>query len=308
MRRASTSRTPDHPIAAGLGNSFSLVEEFYQFRDFSRDRVRVLMTLDPRSIDLRAPGVNRTDEDFALAWVRDYGQGRVFYTALGHFDDTWTDPRFRRMLREAFLWLTRLTPGGDATPRGTVAHWRSKRPEAAQGGHPNAIAPGAWISIGGTGLTSGATMTAAALTTMRLAGTTVRLNGAPLPISYASPSQINVYVPLDATIGDAPRLTVTAGVAASELSVHRADAVPGIFAVTSPPGAFVLWAGGLGAAAETQVRVNGQRAVVFYSGLAPGWTGLYQVNVPRPEGIAAGEATFELDVAGATARRTVRVE
>ncbi|MBY0504625.1 MAG: ThuA domain-containing protein [Bryobacteraceae bacterium] len=59
------------------------MDEIYQHRAFDRARVRVLLTLDTRSVDLKADGVNRTDNDFALAWVRSYGRGRVFYSALG---------------------------------------------------------------------------------------------------------------------------------------------------------------------------------------------------------------------------------
>lgn len=97
---------PDHPATAKLPPSFEMVEEIYQFRDFSRDNVRVLLRLDTDSVDLKAAGVHRTDGDFGLAWRRTYGSGRVFYTALGHFDDTWRDERFQAMLDGALRWLT----------------------------------------------------------------------------------------------------------------------------------------------------------------------------------------------------------
>ncbi len=71
---------PDHPSMRALAPSFRIQDEIYQFRNFSRDRVRVLMTLDTGSVDMNAPGINRTDGDFALAWCSNYGNGRVFYT------------------------------------------------------------------------------------------------------------------------------------------------------------------------------------------------------------------------------------
>src|SRR5262249_46096567 len=37
-----------------------------------------------RSLEYREPRGNRKDKDYALAWVKEYGKGRVFYTALGH--------------------------------------------------------------------------------------------------------------------------------------------------------------------------------------------------------------------------------
>ena len=96
---------PDDPIVRDLAPSFRIVEEIYQFRDFSRDRVHVLMSLDTSSVDLSAPEVARDDGDFPLAWRRDYGAGRVFYTALGHFSETWLDDRFQNMLLNALTWL-----------------------------------------------------------------------------------------------------------------------------------------------------------------------------------------------------------
>jgi type 1 glutamine amidotransferase len=106
---------PDHPAMRGLAPSFRITDEIYQFREISRERVRVLMTLDVDSVDLNREGVNRDDGDFALAWCHNYGGGRVFYTALGHLDETWRDERFQQMLTGALLWLTGQADA-DATP------------------------------------------------------------------------------------------------------------------------------------------------------------------------------------------------
>ncbi len=105
-----------HPATRHLPETFRIADEIYQFRAFSRERVRVLLRLDPSSVDLNAPGVKRADRDFALAWCHHYGSGRVFYTALGHPDEVWKDERFQRMLEGALLWLTGQVDG-DATPR-----------------------------------------------------------------------------------------------------------------------------------------------------------------------------------------------
>jgi hypothetical protein len=96
-----------HPATRALGASFKITDEIYQFKNFSRDRVRVLMSVDVTSIDLAKPGVRRTDKDFALAWCRDYGRGRVFYTALGHRDEVWGDARFQGLIIGALKWAMR---------------------------------------------------------------------------------------------------------------------------------------------------------------------------------------------------------
>ncbi|MCI0491055.1 MAG: ThuA domain-containing protein [Blastocatellia bacterium] len=98
---------PDHPATEHLGASFEITDEIYQFKNFSRERVNVLLSLDPGSVDLTKPGVKRADKDFALAWWRDYGRGRVFYTALGHRPDVWQDARFQKLLLGALRWATK---------------------------------------------------------------------------------------------------------------------------------------------------------------------------------------------------------
>jgi hypothetical protein len=96
-----------HPATRHLGASFKINDEIYQFKDFSRNRVHVLLSLDTSSVDLTKKGVKRTDGDFATAWVRDWGKGRVFYTALGHEEAVWSDPRFQTHLLNGIRWTMR---------------------------------------------------------------------------------------------------------------------------------------------------------------------------------------------------------
>jgi type 1 glutamine amidotransferase len=96
---------PRHPSTAHLPPTFTITDEIYQFRNWSRDRVQVLLSLDPASVNLKERGVNRTDRDFALAWTRSYGAGRVFYTALGHRAEVWNDERFQRHLLGGLQWV-----------------------------------------------------------------------------------------------------------------------------------------------------------------------------------------------------------
>jgi len=87
----------DHPSTRALGASFRLNEEYYTFRDNPRPNVHVLLSLD-------AASVNATG-DYPLAWSQSVGQGRSFYTALGHFDATWLDARFQEHMRGAIKWV-----------------------------------------------------------------------------------------------------------------------------------------------------------------------------------------------------------
>jgi len=96
-----------NPATRHLEKSFRIKDEIYQMRNFSRSRVNVLMSLDTTSVDLTLPTVHRTDKDFALAWCREYGKGRVFYTALGHRAEVWQDERFQKHLLGALRWVMR---------------------------------------------------------------------------------------------------------------------------------------------------------------------------------------------------------
>ena len=93
-----------HPAASGLQDGLTIRDEIYQFKSWSRDRVHVILSLDPASVDLTKSGVNRTDRDFALSWTRNFGNGRVFYTALGHEPDVWRDIRFQDHLAGGIRW------------------------------------------------------------------------------------------------------------------------------------------------------------------------------------------------------------
>ena len=91
-----------HPSTRHLGGGFEITDEIYQFRGWSRDKVHVLLRLDPQSIDVGKG--KRVDRDYALSWVRLYGRGRVFYTALGPPREVWEDERFRLHLLEGIRW------------------------------------------------------------------------------------------------------------------------------------------------------------------------------------------------------------
>jgi type 1 glutamine amidotransferase len=107
---------PAFPGMGQLPRRFSLKDEIYQIKDFSRDRVRVLLRLDPDRVDLSRKGVHRTDGDFAVVWARNYGKGRVLYNGLGHSREVWDRPEIQAMWLESVRWAMGIVPG-DATPR-----------------------------------------------------------------------------------------------------------------------------------------------------------------------------------------------
>ncbi|MGQ9478996.1 MAG: ThuA domain-containing protein [Thermoproteota archaeon] len=95
-----------HPATRHLSPSLRVKEEVYTFRDWNRNRTHVLISLDNSSVDLSKG--TRGDNDYALSWCHDYGKGRVFYTAFGHFKELWDEEWFRKHLLGGILWAMRL--------------------------------------------------------------------------------------------------------------------------------------------------------------------------------------------------------
>jgi type 1 glutamine amidotransferase len=89
---------PEHPLNQAFdGREFDYRDEFFRVHEpYSRNRVRVLLTIDMDKLDAQggAPRgqIERADRDFALAWVRNYGRGRVFYSTIAHNPYVFWDP------------------------------------------------------------------------------------------------------------------------------------------------------------------------------------------------------------------------
>jgi hypothetical protein len=104
------------PATKHFPGFFEITDEIYQLNRYSRQNVRVLMSLDTSSVDMKAQGVERTDGDFAITWVDTFGKGRVFVSVLGHRDTVWDQPDIQKMWLEAAKWVLGMTEG-DTTPR-----------------------------------------------------------------------------------------------------------------------------------------------------------------------------------------------
>lgn len=104
------------PGMSHLPRHFTMKDEIYQIKNFSRDNVRVLLSLDAVKVDLSRKGVRRNEKDFPVIWASNYGKGRVLYNGLGHTLGVWDRPDIQKMWLEMVQWSMGLIPG-DATPR-----------------------------------------------------------------------------------------------------------------------------------------------------------------------------------------------
>jgi type 1 glutamine amidotransferase len=110
---------PSFPAMKAFPPQFTINDEIYQVKDYSRNRVRVLARLNANELDLGNKRVHRTDRDFAVAWARSYGKGRVYYSTFGHRPEVWDRKDIQMMYREALKWAMGITEA-DVTPRPLV--------------------------------------------------------------------------------------------------------------------------------------------------------------------------------------------
>lgn len=81
---------PDHPAMQSV-EEFSTWDETY-FHDKMTDDRTVLME--------RVEGEHREP----WTWVKEHGKGKVFYTAYGHDERTWSNPEFHKLIKRGILW------------------------------------------------------------------------------------------------------------------------------------------------------------------------------------------------------------
>jgi type 1 glutamine amidotransferase len=106
----------DFPATRHFPRAFVKRDEIYQAKAWSRDKVNVLLRLDESKLNYENnPRVHRADHDFAVAWAKMYGKGRVFYSTLGHTGESYLDPDVRTMYFEAIKWALGLTEGSTAS-------------------------------------------------------------------------------------------------------------------------------------------------------------------------------------------------
>ena len=108
--------SPRFPGAEKLGESFSMLEEWFSLMRFAED-LHVVLVQDCAGMDKKAEADRRCYDrpPFPCTWARMHGKGRVFYTSLGHREDVWSSKIFEQILLGGLSWaLGRLE--ADITP------------------------------------------------------------------------------------------------------------------------------------------------------------------------------------------------
>ena len=120
-----------------LGDSFAMNEEWYSLKEF-QPNLHVLLVQETKDM----PDNEYKRSPYPATWARMYGQGRVFYTSMGHREDVWTNEIFQNILMGGISWavrnvdaditpnLTKVTPNhGDIPPQSTPPAPKAKKTE-----------------------------------------------------------------------------------------------------------------------------------------------------------------------------------
>ena len=113
---------PDHVCNDPFhGEDFVIMDEIYQYKPepYSRERLRILYSIDHETTDMKKKKMKRKDGDYAICWVQSYGKGRVFYSNLGHNESTY----MRKDVMAHFLAGIQFALGdleGETTPSGPL--------------------------------------------------------------------------------------------------------------------------------------------------------------------------------------------
>jgi len=194
-------------------------------------------------------------------------------------------------------------------------------------------APGAIMSLFANAIPGIDGVTAAARYPLptTLSGVSVRVNGTAAPLYAVTPRQINFQLPWDAS-GDVSIAVSAGAITAPVFRLRTGQAAPALFAVAqrgvnssiisaSNPAlrgeTIILYASGLGTVSNappvgaaalasplsmvlgnTEVSIGGRSARIDFAGLAPGFAGLYQINVVVPADAAPGESEVVLRTGG----------
>jgi uncharacterized protein (TIGR03437 family) len=252
-----------------------------------------------------------------------------------------TDASFKMVMGvEGIATITASSPGYE-TVTGAASSTVGAVVNGASFAAGAAVSPGSIASFFSPALTS-TTVTASGLPLpTTLAGVSVTVNGQAAPLLYARPGQINFQAPFE-TLGSYATLVATGNNGQPPLTVPLllTAAAPGLFTVSGTTAAAAInaitnapvtvahagdiisfFATGLGAVNPSvpsgtvssalsrvvnpvSVTIGGVPGRVGFAGLAPGFVGLYQINVTVPAGVSGSAVPVVLSVAGASSNGT----
>jgi type 1 glutamine amidotransferase len=103
------NENPNTPMTSTLPHQFVKQDEIYVVRNFTRDDTDVLLSIDRDAFDMRPSETwLPPSHDVPVAWIKNYGKGRVFASSIGHASEAFDDPDVARMYTQAIEWAMHL--------------------------------------------------------------------------------------------------------------------------------------------------------------------------------------------------------
>ena len=102
--------SPGHPAIENLPDGLKINDEWYMFNNLNTEEIHVLALFDP--------GEERKKQEmydvpnYPVIWCRAIGDGRMYYNAMGHREDVWTNEIFQLSVIDAVEWV--LNADGEA--------------------------------------------------------------------------------------------------------------------------------------------------------------------------------------------------
>lgn len=103
-----TVHEPGHPTMKAFGSEFQFKDEIYQYKNWQPAKVRVLMSLNMEKCNPKRP------YHVPVAWVKSYGDGKVYVNNLGHNEGSWGDERYLKSITAAVRWIRGDVEGASA--------------------------------------------------------------------------------------------------------------------------------------------------------------------------------------------------
>ena len=119
--QAATLKVDDskNAIVSGLQPQWTMTDEWYSFKtDPRKDGATVLVTLDESTYSPMAGKLDLRMGDHPIAWTRCVGNGRSFYTAIGHRPEGYTEPNTNKLIEQGVAWAAGLL--GKSCPAGAA--------------------------------------------------------------------------------------------------------------------------------------------------------------------------------------------
>jgi type 1 glutamine amidotransferase len=118
-----TVHDQNHPLSKPWGKEFTIQDEIYRFKNWQPEKVRVLMSLNMAKTNKKEP------YHVPIAWVKNYGEGKVFHMSLGHREEVWTNPIYMQSMLGGIKWILNQEEG-DATPNPELSAAQEEKAKA----------------------------------------------------------------------------------------------------------------------------------------------------------------------------------